>query len=198
MTSVPETQQLFDRSGRRKYLNINERDRFYGEALRQPDLERRTFLLTVFHTGCRISEALSLTSASIDAAERTLVFRTLKQRNKLKFRAVPVPDELLADLINLSMGTDHGEPLWSFCRTTGWKLVKSAMASCDIEGTNACPKGLRHGYAVACVSKGVPLPTVQRLLGHSNLKTTSVYLDFTGPEERELVSRVWPEGSEKR
>lgn len=184
--------QLLDRHGKRKYLNINERIRFYEEASLLSDLKRKTFALTIFHTGCRISEALSLTPASIDAAEVALVFRTLKQHGRIKYRAIPIPDDLLALLRRQCMGLAPSDPLWSFCRTTGWSIVKKCMKASKLEGTKACPKGLRHGFAIALASKGVVLPTVQRLLGHSSLQTTSIYLDFTGPEERDLVSRVWP------
>ena len=182
---------LFDRKGNRKYLNPNERRRFYGVALHLSDPQHRSFALTVLHTGCRISEALALTPSGVDAAERLVVFKTLKQRGKLKYRAVPVPDDLLDDLAQQSTARAPDERLWGFCRTTGWKIIKRCMAATELDGIKAVPKGLRHGYAVACVSAGIPLPTLQRWLGHSSLQTTGIYLDFVGEDERALAAKVW-------
>lgn len=184
--------QLFDRDGNRKYLNSNERMRFYRGALKIDDPGRRSFALTVFYTGCRISEALALTASSIDHDEKVLVLRTLKQRDKTRFRAIPIPDELLDDLGQQCEGFLPDERLWSFCRTTGWKVIKACMASSALSGIKATPKGLRHGFAVACVLGDVPLPTVQRFLGHSELQTTGIYLQFAGEDERALASRIWP------
>lgn len=67
-----------------------------------------------------------------------------------------------------------------------------------ITGGMACPKGLRHGFAIACVGQGIPLTTIQKWLGHARLETTAIYLDATGDEvfneERELANHLWAEG----
>lgn len=182
---------MFDRKGNRKYLNADERLRFYEAAVQLSDSKYRAFALTLFHTGCRISEALSLTPGGIDAGEKTVVVRTLKQRDKLRFRAIPIPDGLLDLLEEQSASLAQSERLWGFCRTTAWKTVKGCMAEAKLEGIKGTPKGLRHGYAVACVSKGVPLPTLKRWMGHSSMETTGIYLDFVGDDERNLAAKVW-------
>ena len=46
-------------------------------------------------TGCRISEALELTADKIDLSAKTIVLRTLKQRDRIAHRAVPVPESTL-------------------------------------------------------------------------------------------------------
>lgn len=81
--------------------------------------------------------------------------------------------------------------IWNFGRTTGWKIVKECMVSAKLEGIKATPKGLRHGFAIACISESVPLPTVQKWLGHSRLETTGIYLDYVGDDERALAKRIW-------
>ena len=65
------------------------------------------------------------------------------------------------------------------------------MRAAGIEGPQACPRGLRHGYGVAAVTAGVPLPTVAAVLGHASLETTAIYTTAIGAEARELVARVW-------
>jgi integrase/recombinase XerD len=43
------------------------------------------------------------------------------------------------------------------------------------EGPHACPKGLRHGFGVTAVSKGIALNMVQKWLGHAQPTTTAIY-----------------------
>lgn len=189
---------LFDKTGNRKYLNAKERQGFYEAAVALTDPLQKSFALTVFYTGCRISEALALTASGVDCAERLVILRTLKQRDKLKIRAMPIPDELLGLLKQQTEPMEPGAYLWSFCRTTGWKIIKRCMDEAGLTGVKATPKGLRHGYAIACISAAVPLPTVQRWLGHASLHTTSIYLDFVGDDERNLAEKVWAGVGEKR
>ena len=53
------------------------------------------------------------------------------------------------------------------------------------------PKGLRHAFGMHAVLSGVPLPELQKLMGHASLETTATYLNAMGEEKRELVSRMW-------
>lgn len=184
--------ELFDRKGHRKYLSGNERHRFLSAVMLLPDEGERAFAMTLFYTGCRISEALSLTPKSVDSEERLLVIRTLKQRSNSKYRAIPIPEDLVSLLSRQTNQVAEDQRIWRFCRTKGWKIIKCCMTISGLDGIKATPKGLRHGYAIACVSVNVPLPTLQRWLGHASLQTTGIYLDFVGEDERELAARAWP------
>lgn len=87
--------ELFTSAGKRKYLNADELKRFIRAANAQDRAEVRTFCLVLAHTGARISEALALSVDSVDMGEGAIVFKTLKQRGKERFRAVPVPEGTL-------------------------------------------------------------------------------------------------------
>jgi integrase len=180
-----------NRYGLRKYLTENERRAFLKRILRENDPLRRSFCLTLLFTGCRISEALNLTVERVDLSQKCLVFETLKQRQRGVFRAVPVPENLVAMLAKTIAGLPSTARLWPFSRSTAYRLVKRVLASADVVGVMASPKGLRHGFGAACVSQNVPLPKVKKWLGHARLETTAIYLDVLGEEERELASRLW-------
>ena len=77
---------MFDRRGNRKYLTGVERRKLLATIQREPDELRRTFGLTLFYTGCRISEALSLRVERIELTQKALVFETLKRRRRGHFR----------------------------------------------------------------------------------------------------------------
>src|SRR5258707_7205818 len=64
------------------------------------------------------------------------------------------------------------------------------MAAAHVTGTPAMPKGLRHGFGVNAFQSLVPPHLVQHWLGHASLRTTSIYADVIGPEERAFAPRM--------
>jgi len=54
--------------------------------------------MVLHDTGCRISEALALTSESIDLSGRAVMFESFKKRRRGIYRAVSVPPALLDTL----------------------------------------------------------------------------------------------------
>jgi integrase len=185
---------LFDRDGNRKYLNRSERKAYVQAVNNEADLTWRSFCLTLFYTGCRISEALNLTAERIDLTGKALVFETLKRRARGHFRSVPIPDSLAKMLGERISEITPSTPVWAYSRTTAFRLVKRGMKKAGVTGAMACPKGLRHGFAVACIAQDIPLTTVQKWLGHARLETTAIYLNATGDEERAFAKRLWADG----
>ena len=184
---------LFGQDGRRKYLTASERSRFITAAANCRRAEVGTLCLTLAHTGCRISEALALTPASIDIEEGFIAFRSLKKRGALTYRLVPVPVELLERLrlVHLGPGATP-DRIWQLSRSRAWQLVKLVMSEAEVAlGPHRAPKGLRHSFGIHAIRSGVPLNLLQRWLGHASLATTAIYASALGPEEREIASRMW-------
>lgn len=189
---------LFTSEGGRKYLTADELDRFIDAANSQERAQVRSFCLVLAHTGCRISEALALTSTGIDLSQETITFRTLKQRKVDRFRAVPVPSSTL-DTLELVHAIRKAQRsprlknarLWKWGRTQAFKHVKAVMAAAGIEGPHASPKGLRHGFGVRAIQKTRNPRLVQKWLGHRSLETTTIYMDILGQEERETAQAMW-------
>ena len=191
--------ELFTSDGKRKYLTSDERERFLAAAARHHRGEVRTFCMVMAYTGCRISEALQLTADRVDLSARTLAFQTLKQRGRIRYRAIPVPDALLdaLDLVHQVRKAQRMKSggkdvlLWSWGRTQATKHIWAVMAQADIVGPHATPKGLRHGFGVKAAADTRNPRLVQKWLGHRNLETTVIYMDAVGDEERDMASRMW-------
>lgn len=184
---------LYSPLGRRKYLTPPERLRFIAAAMAHPRPEVLTLCLVLAYTGCRISEALGLFSASIEADEAFIAIRSLKKRKKtFLIRQVPVPASLIQQLQQVHPLSGAETRLWTWSRSRAWQLVKAVMAQAQIPpGLHATPKGLRHGFGVHAVRHGVPLNLIQRWMGHASLTTTAIYLEIMGEEEREIAQRMW-------
>jgi len=193
--------RLHTADGARKYVTAAERDTFLREAERA-DRQVRTLCMTLAYAGCRLSEALALTANRVELAAGVLVFDTLKKRQEGVLRAVPVPPALL-DALDLVHGirerqvrrdNGRGERLWPVSCMTGWRAVHAVMQAAGLDGPQASPKGLRHGFGVAAVSAGIPLNLVQKWLGHAQLTTTAIYADAVGAEEKDIARRMWGDG----
>jgi integrase len=189
--------------GGRKYLNSAERQRFL-QALHAVSPEVRLFCLTLTWGGCRISEALALTAAAIDLDAGTAQFETLKRRRRGVVRQVPLPSPLLLELNRrFELRSRQHNPslaqrrLWSWSRTTAWRRVKEVMVASNACSSAAMPKGLRHTFGVAAF-EAVPPHLVQRWLGHASLRTTAIYGDVSGREERSFAARMWKDSSQGR
>ncbi len=193
--------QLYDEQGQRLYLTPEERALFASTAsTRSRTNEARTFCRMIFYTGCRPSEALELTNKQIDFSAKGIVIRSLKKRvNKetgkpnIKHRFIPVPESFLDELnlVHNLRGSKSEFNLWPWSRATGWKRVGEIMAAAGVEGVHANAKGLRHGFGVSAILNNVPLPTLQKWLGHEDLNTTAIYAQAVGEEERKLAERLW-------
>lgn len=179
----------YDRAGRRKYLNKKENVRF-RKAVDSLPLSHQAFCLTIYFTGCRISEALSLTADDIDWESSVVRFLTLKRRSHTIVRRIPIPKKLLNQLREIA-GEERERRLWQFSRTTGWRIVKNAMREANIEGAQAMPKGLRHGFGVRSAIEAIPINLLSGWMGHADITTTTIYMNVTDDEELEFIKRTW-------
>jgi len=194
---------LHGSTGGRKYLNAAERRRFITAA-RRADPATRLFCFVLRWSGGRISEILALTPASIDIESGVASIETLKRRKRGIVREVPLPPYVLQALNRVfRLTVAQRDPqlaatrIWRWSRTTAWRRVKEVMAGAGIAGLAAMPKGLRHGFGVNAFQASVPPHLVQKWLGHASLRTTTIYGDVVGPDERAFAARMWsqPNGS---
>ena len=185
----PSAKSAYDYEGRRKYLSKTEGGSFLQNAvaLQKPEA---LFCLTIYYTGCRISEALALRRQDVDGEAKVILIRSLKKRQKREIRRIPVPEFLVTELLCLSI-PNPDKPIWRFSRTTGWRIIKSVMKAAQISGIHATAKGLRHGFGVRGAMMQIPTHLIQNWMGHSDASTTAIYLAVKDDEERALIEKTW-------
>jgi site-specific recombinase XerD len=150
------------------------------------NLFHRAMLITMYSTGMRRAELCNLKVGDIDS---TRMIIHIRQGKGGKDRDVPLGAGTLETLREywrwmrpktyMFPGTIRGsradkpitpKVLWEACR--------EAAARAGI--TKAVwPHLLRHSFATHLVEGGADLPTVQALLGHTDLKPTSIYLHLS-------------------
>jgi integrase/recombinase XerD len=170
------------------------------EAVRLIDsasnLFHRAMLMTLYSTGMRRAELCHLKVEDIDSTRMIIHIRHGKRNRD---RDVPLSPKLLETLHEywrwmqpktyLFPGTKNGwradkpitpKVLWEACR----EAAQAAGITKDVP-----PHLLRHSFATHLVENGADLPTVQLLLGHCDLKATSIYLHLS---ERHLKAAGTP------
>ena len=187
--------RLYDEYNRRLYLNTEERLRFI-DAARVAETPIKEFALTLAYTGCRISEACNLKAQALQSEARCLSIRSLKKRQKLSVREVPIPAELVNELSGITEVSS--EYFWSgpkgpVARISAYRWIKSIMNAAELVGAHACPKGLRHGYGVNATLSGVQIHMLQRWMGHTSIQTTAIYATVLGPDQLKVADRMWVE-----
>ncbi len=150
------------------------------------NLYHRALLMTVYSCGLRRIEACRLKVSDIDS--QRMMIRVTHGKGGVD-RDVPLSPALLQTLRQywrwmrpqtfLFPGTENG---WRVDRPITAKMIWAAAdyaAKRAGIGKHVSPHILRHSYATHQLEAGVDLKTLQVLLGHDDLSTTSRYLHLS-------------------
>ncbi len=178
------------------------------QLLRHVRLRRyRIPLKLIYCCGLRHSECCSLTIHDVQRADNKLWIRGAKGT---KDRMVPISDLMLEDLTNYwkfhrhpylffpSAGRGGNDPKKVAQRMHGAKRPMPhnslqrlmVVARKELNFPDVCPHTLRHSFATHLIEGGASLHTVQKLLGHSQINTTMVYLHTTHQTEQNTLQLV--------
>jgi integrase/recombinase XerD len=147
-------------------------------------LKHRLILATLYTTGLRASELCRLQGTDIDS-ERMVVL--VRQGKGKRDRQVPLLPDLLPQLRRY--WKLYGLQSWLFPgRRVSEPLTRHGVHHiCDQAGHAAqlkkamYPPLLRHTYATHLLEAGMDLRSIQLLLGHASLRSTSIYLHVANP-----------------
>lgn len=138
---------------------------------------------TFLNTGMRKAELENLEWADIDLKRRKIKIRKKDfWHPKTGEREIPVGQKLLDLLTDLKQQNDQGiKSSFVFPDKSGGKIRLKLREQLIRVAKKAGIKhltqlhALRHTFASHLVMKGVDLPTVQKLMGHSDIQTTMIY-----------------------
>ena len=170
-----------------------------GSAL---GLRDRAMLETLYATGLRVSELVSLKTVQTDL--RAGVVRVMGKGSKE--RLVPLGEESM-DWITRYLnearpelkGKRDPEALFITARGAGmtrqafWHLIRRYGARA-IPGKKLSPHVLRHAFATHLINHGADLRVVQLLLGHADISTTQIYTHVARERLKQLHAKHHPRG----
>jgi len=160
-------------------ISFNKKYRYRFEAYRN-----QAIIATFIHTGLRANELLSLNTVNIDF-ENGVVNVNLGKGNK--DRVVPLSVRLKSYLTaylkergRLGRKCDRlflsvrGDIPFTY---SGLKLMVQQLKKAS--GVDFSPHKLRHTFATLMLEGGCDLFSLQKMMGHSDIKTTTLYLSAT-------------------
>lgn len=176
-----------------KVLSIDEVEKFLASIdISTPlGVRDRALFELIYSCGLRISEACTLKISSLHLNERILIVKGKGDKERMvpfgeeaKFRLSDYLNNVRPQLVGSRQVAEvfvnyKGEPI---SRKGVWKNFKAYVA---LSGVSAKVHTLRHSFATHLLSGGADLRTVQELLGHSDLETTTIY---THIENKQLES----------
>lgn len=158
----------------------------------------RALFELIYSCGLRISEAASLQVSNLHLKERLLIVRGkgdkermvpfgVNAKEKLEQYLENVRPNLVGDKIVSEVFVNYrGEPM---SRKGIWKNFKALEVKV---GLNAKVHTLRHSFATHLLAGGMDLRSVQELLGHSDLATTTIYTHVDDKQLREGHREFFP------
>jgi len=159
-----------------EYLTLDEIERAIKHiATNNPRLNSdkvATILYFMFFTGIRKSELLNLTRDNIDV-EKCLV-KIYEEKTK-KEKIIPYPKRINDRIKNYFLLEAEKNNAFNITKKQINYLFRNIMTK--YLGRKIKPHLTRHGGARYLGNKGVPPTIIQKILGHTNLNTTLIYLE---------------------
>ena len=153
--------------------------------------------LLIRYTGAKLSEVLSLSGANLDLAGQSIRFHG----GETDGREVPISEELARRLGRLLPTAGPKEATATSCFAVDPGFVRrqfySRAEACGFTKKRGGPEMIRRARAVELMRGNLPLPAVQRLLGHSSPNLTSAYFSFSDEDMRE-ATRLYMERESAR
>lgn len=168
-------------------------------------LRDRALIEVAYSTGARASELATIELRDIDLERGTAILHGKGDKSRF---AVLGPSAVAAVRRYLEVGRaqldgDPGETHLFLSNRHAmlsgmglWRIIERRAREAGIE-RHVHPHMLRHAFAAHMVQQGADLRTIQLLLGHANVATVQIYLQFDDRWLREAHRRYHPRGDRK-
>ena len=159
----------------------------------------KAMLEFAYATGMRVTEIISLNMKDVNLSESYVVCHAgSKERNiplgslslkalqeyMEKARPILIKDEKVDALfVNI-----NGKRL---TRQGFWKIVKYYKEQAHIT-KDITPHVLRHSFATHLLQNGADLKAIQTMLGHSDISSTQVYMQFQNENLKDIYRKAHP------
>ncbi len=210
-TFAPEKIELAKNPSREVSVLTNDEIKRLLQAIAQEpsemlQLRDRAILITLFSSGLRISELVSLKKDGLNLKLGEFTVRGKGDKLRLSFLS---PDAIVAINAYLKKRVDNHPSLFISHSKVGESVTKQMEAQgskgkvigltprsiqrlvkkyCKIAGImhQVSPHTFRHSFATDLLQNGADIRSVQSLLGHASITTTQIYTHITNQGLRDI------------
>ena len=161
-------------------------------------------LETLYSTGLRVSELVTLDIASVDFLSEVILARGKGKRERLAPVGSFALDALRKYLARRKKERIGGSSNALFINRFGTRLTARSVGRIlqkyiKLAGLDprTSPHTLRHSFATHLLDRGADLRSVQELLGHVSLATTQIYTHLTTSRLKEVYNKAHPRASKR-
>jgi len=174
--------------GARKLVETLKPQEIYRLLNAARDLLDIAIVSLLAETGLRASELLSLRWADVDLEAREVYVRGAKYGEERVVFLGDISKRALDALRQYRASEDRVVPM---TYTALYKRLKTLAARAGIDPGKVRPHILRHTFATESLKRGLPLPALQRILGHRDIKTTQVYLHMVKEDIKDMYLKIY-------
>jgi integrase/recombinase XerD len=153
------------------------------------NIKHKLIIKLLYGTGLRVSEIINLEKEDINFNENLIKINLGKSK---KDRFVKLPVSIKENLENYSklnnskilFPSNRGGKLTK--KTIG-KIVQNSARKAEIK-KRVYPHLLRHSFATHLLEQGTDLRIIQKLLGHSDIRTTQIYTQISQASIKNIKS----------
>ncbi len=170
--------------------------RTWSRESSRPDVQAsRKRILMIFllirYTGARLNEVLALDPhRDIDASKCVVRYGRAKGAEEMSRREVQISSELMVEirglLKNSALATQTGALLGVDAAHVRRKFYERSV-SCGFDQDLGSPNAVRKARAVELMRDNMPLPVVQRILGHSTPNLTASLVAFSDEDIHQVT-----------
>jgi integrase/recombinase XerD len=154
------------------------------------NLKHNTMLKLCYGMGLRVSEIVALKIEDIDSGRMQVFIERAKGK---KDRYVNLPESILLQLREYFLEYRPKKYLFEgqfggmYSTRSAQQVFNDALEKANINKTVGI-HGLRHSYATHLMESGTDVMFIQKLLGHSDIKTTLRYVHVSKKEVKNIKS----------
>ena len=157
---------------------------------------------TLYATGLRVSELVSLPLAAVRRDPRWLTVTGKGGRERIVPLSVPARDAVAAYLAAREQFLKPGASspylfpsragAGHLTRQRFGQMLKALAFAAGLDPAKVSPHVLRHAFATHLLSHGADLRSVQKMLGHADISTTQIYTHVLEERLKTLVQQHHP------
>lgn len=159
----------------------------------------KAMLEFAYATGMRVTEIISLNIDDVNLEEGYVVCRNgNKQRSiPLGTMSLKALKEYIEEARDILLKTEDEKALFvningtRLTRQGFWKIIKFYKEQAHIT-KDITPHVLRHSFATHLLQNGADLKAIQSMLGHSDISSTQVYMQFQDDGLKDVYRKAHP------
>jgi len=159
----------------------------------------KAMLEFAYATGMRVTEIISLNLNDVDLEGGTVTCKSVnKQRNiPLGTLSLAALKEYIEKARPVLVKNDKEKALFvningrRLTRQGFWKIVKYYKEQAHIT-KEITPHVLRHSFATHLLQNGADLKSIQTMLGHSDISSTQIYMQFQDESIKNIYKKAHP------